>query len=81
LLKHFKAQIGSFKNVRRTLKTFRKFSPRKLSLTLYPFREASTGSENFGFLDALLTSSEASNFKSGLKSLLEDPHEVADQLN
>jgi hypothetical protein len=32
-------------------------------------------------VNALLTSSEVRNFKRELKSLLEDPHEVADQLN
>jgi hypothetical protein len=51
------------------------------SQTFYPLRKVPTGGGNFSFVNALLTSSEVQNFKRELKSLLEDPHEVADQLD
>jgi hypothetical protein len=50
-----------------------------LSQTFYPLKEVPTRGGNFGFVCTPLTSSEVWNFKRGLKSFLEDPHEVADQ--
>jgi hypothetical protein len=52
-----------------------------LSQTFYPLREVPTESRNFGFVDAPLTSSEVQNCKRELKSLLEEPYAVADQLD
>jgi hypothetical protein len=51
------------------------------SQTFYRLSEVPTEGGNFGFVDALLASSKVQNFKRELKSILEDPQEVADQIN
>jgi hypothetical protein len=48
---------------------------------LLPLREVPTGGGNFGFVDALLISTEVWNLKRELKAILEHPHRVEDQLD
>jgi hypothetical protein len=50
----------------------------KCSHRPFTHSEAPTGSGNFGFVDAPLTSTEVQSLKRELKPLLEDPHGVVD---